>query len=346
MMNKSLAESVTIEGLQQLDELAKTNGHSSIDQSLESFFRGNHRLASEDRILLEELEKDDAGEKPNPRSFWFDEEDPESNTNEHDVFDEDDITSMAHGKLDEVREMRHYARLAVWEMPLLSSLFAPLLPRVTRGGGANSEYVPLELAKPFVPPTDSEVLRWRYTTYMGESHPAEKKVVVQFAPDDLKLTAVQTNKLKKLAGPRYNPETEFVKMSCESFDHQAQNRQYLSKLVDDLIAAAKDPTDTFEDIPLDLRHHTIKQKPKFPKEWRLTEERRLQLEEHRREIAAGELARAEQGLLVSGQKVVDAFLLQKAAQEEEERAQKQSAKMATVPRFPRSSGAPASRARR
>lgn len=28
---------------------------------------------------------------------------------------------MAHGKLEEVREMRHYARLAVWEMPLLAS---------------------------------------------------------------------------------------------------------------------------------------------------------------------------------------------------------------------------------
>ncbi|KAM4065627.1 mitochondrial ribosomal subunit protein [Hirsutella rhossiliensis] len=322
MMNKSFAESVSTEGLQQLDELAKSNGHSSIDQYLESFFRDNYQLASEDRTLLEDLNKVDAGERPNPSSFWFDDEDPETNTNEHDEFNEDDITSMAHGKLDEVREMRHYARLAVWEMPLLS-----------------------KLAKPFVPPTDSQVLRWRYTTYMGEAHPAEKKVVVQFAPDDLKLTPVQTDKLKKLAGPRYNPETEFVKMSCESFEHQAQNKRYLSKLVDDLIAAAKDPADTFEDVPLDLRHHPIKKQPKFPKEWRLTEERRLQLEEHRRGIAGAESARAEQGLLVSGQQVINEYLVQKMVEEQEERTKLQAAEMATVPRFPRSSG-PASRARR
>lgn len=124
-MNKSFAESVTTEGLQQLDELAKTRGHSSIDAYLESFFRGNHQLASEDRALFEELSDVDIGEKPDTKSFWFDEEDPETNTNEHDEFKEDDITSMAHGKLDEVREMRHYARLAAWEMPLLSSQLLP-----------------------------------------------------------------------------------------------------------------------------------------------------------------------------------------------------------------------------
>lgn len=175
---------------------------------------------------------------------------------------------------------------------------------------------------------------------MGESHPAEKKVVVQFAPDDLKLTAVQTEKLKKLAGARYNPDKEFVKMSCESFEHQAQNKQYLLKLVDDLIAAAKDPSDTFEDVPLDLRHHKSKQRPKFPKEWRLTDERRRQLDEHRSSIALAEASRQEQGLLVDGQKVVDAYLLEKAVAEQQAPA-KQGDKMAVqLKSARRSSGAP------
>jgi small subunit ribosomal protein S35 len=60
--------------------------------------------------------------KVNRRSFWFDDDDPESFTEGvSDEFKEDDITSMAHGKLDEIREYRHYARIAAWEMPLLSS---------------------------------------------------------------------------------------------------------------------------------------------------------------------------------------------------------------------------------
>lgn len=58
------------------------------------------------------------------KSFWHEEEDdPDLITDEldEDVFDEDDIMSMAHGKLEEFREYREYARIAAWEMPLLSS---------------------------------------------------------------------------------------------------------------------------------------------------------------------------------------------------------------------------------
>jgi small subunit ribosomal protein S35 len=122
-MDKAFAETATPDGLRQLDELAKTNGYNTIDEFLTSKLRETPGWASEDRSLEEELLKDDIGDKPNKSSFWFDEEDPETNTEEHDEFDEDDITSMAHGKLEEVREMRHYARLAAWEMPLLASEF-------------------------------------------------------------------------------------------------------------------------------------------------------------------------------------------------------------------------------
>lgn len=82
-------------------------------------------------------------------------------------------------------------------------------------------------------------LRFRYTSYLGEFHPAEKKVVVEFCPTDLGLTEEQQLKLVKLAGPRYNPEKEIVRMSCEMFEQQAQNKRYLGDLVGKLIAAAK-----------------------------------------------------------------------------------------------------------
>jgi small subunit ribosomal protein S35 len=45
----------------------------------------------------------------------FDEDDRED--------DHDDITTLAHMELEQVREIRHYNRLAAWEMPMLSSEF-------------------------------------------------------------------------------------------------------------------------------------------------------------------------------------------------------------------------------
>lgn len=96
------------------------------------------------------------------------------------------------------------------------------------------------MAKPFEPPTKKQVLRFRYTTYMGEQHPAEKKVVVEFCPADMPdLTPVQREKLKKLVGPRYNPNTDIVKMSSEMFPTQAQNKRYLGDLVDTLLTEAR-----------------------------------------------------------------------------------------------------------
>ncbi|QPC77378.1 hypothetical protein HYE68_008130 [Fusarium pseudograminearum] len=316
-LEAALAEASTPEGLKQLDQLAKANGFNSIDQYLQNKLDYHPGWASEDRSTLEDIQKDDKGEKPNKQSFWFDEEDPETNTEELEEFDEDDITSMAHGKLDEVREMRKYARLAVWELPLLS-----------------------KYAKPFEPPTDQQVLRWRYTSYMGESHPAEKKVVVQFAPDDLKLTPVQTDKLKKLAGSRYNPETEIIKMSSDSFEHQAQNKRYLSNLIDDLVTAAKDPKDTFEDIPLDTRHHVVKPKPQFPKEWRMTPERRQQLDEHRSRLAIEDVKMAENGQLIDGVQAIDQHLMKKPTDEQKK------AKVAELVAAAPVKGASGSRARR
>lgn len=74
---------------------------------------------------------------------------------------------------------------------------------------------------------------------MGEFHPAEKKVVVEFSPQDFGLTREQQTKLIKLVGPRYNPEKKVIKMSCESFEHQAQNKRHLAETVEKLVAEAK-----------------------------------------------------------------------------------------------------------
>ncbi|KAF8425632.1 mitochondrial ribosomal subunit protein-domain-containing protein [Tirmania nivea] len=172
----------------------------------------------------------------------------------------DDISSAGHAELDQHREAREYARIAAYEMPLLA-----------------------QYAQPFKLPTQEQILRFRYTTYMGEKHPSESKVVMEFTTKDLGLEPISRRKLIKLAGARYNPEKDLVYMSCEIFETQAQNKRYLSDLLDKLLAEAKDLTDDFEDIPLDFRHFEKKftVKPKFPVEWRMTKRRREALKEMR-----------------------------------------------------------------
>jgi len=75
---------------------------------------------------------------------------------------------------------------------------------------------------------------------MGEHHPAEKKIVMEFCTVDMPdLTTVQRHKLIKLAGVRYNPETDVVRMSCEMFPTQAQSKRYLGDLVNNMLKEAR-----------------------------------------------------------------------------------------------------------
>ncbi|KAK7964897.1 hypothetical protein PG988_009901 [Apiospora saccharicola] len=267
-------------------------------------YENQSNFTAEQKTLFDELEKEidlldyavteatAVPKKMKKETFWGeDEEDPDMLV--EDIDDEepadDDIMSMAHGKLEEFREYREYARVAAWQMPLLS-----------------------KLTRKFEPPTAEQCLRFRYTTYMGEEHPAASKVVVEFSPRDLPLNAAQQLKLKKLLGARWNPETDIAKISCEQFDHQAQNKRYLGDLVEKLVVQAKDTTDTFEDIPLDTRHHQIKVRPKFPKEWRLTEARMQQLEEARQQSLLLDQAKEQDGQLVDGNERVDKFFAEPA----------------------------------
>ena len=170
----------------------------------------------------------------------------------------------------------------------------------------NTNSISLELAKPYVVPTAATPLRFRYTTYLGEEHPAGRKVVVDFSPSDIpNLTTLQKSKLIKIAGVRYNPSTDRIKMSCENFEHATQNKRYLSDLVDKLITEAKDGKDTFEDVPFDFRHHKPKPKYEFPESWKITPERKALLEAKRKAIADQEGNRLSSGKVVDGLKVVE-----------------------------------------
>ncbi|KAL2009898.1 hypothetical protein VTN00DRAFT_5705 [Thermoascus crustaceus] len=249
------------------------------------------------------------------RGFWAEEEDDEFALVEDgdEEFKDDEITSMAHAELELHREMREYARIAAWDMPLLS-----------------------KFAKPFTLPPETHLLRFRYTTYMGEQHPAENKVVVELSSKDLvpkHLTEEQRLTFLKLVGPRYNPDTDIVRMSCEKFTTRAQNKRYLGDLVNTLIKEAKEG-DSFADIPLDLRHHKPKQKLQFPESWILTEERKKQLAATREERKRAE---QERPVIVDGKEAIaqavktlpqlNPGLTQKAAEERERVAVKVGAKV-------------------
>lgn len=114
------------------------------------------------------------------------------------------------------------------------------------------------------------------------------------------LTEAQRQTFLKLVGPRYNPQTDIVKMSCEKFGSRAQNKRYLADVVNVLIKEAKEG-DSFADVPLDLRHHKPKVRPQFPESWKMTEERRKQLAARRAERLSLE---QEQQAIVDGQAVL------------------------------------------
>jgi len=176
------------------------------------------------------------------------------------------------------------ARLAAWDMPRLAAF--------------SREYKQ--------PNRREQPLRWRYTTYFNEPHPADRKVVVEFKVADFALSQKRALKLKKLVGARYDPQSDKVKMSCESFETQAQNKRYLGDTIVKLLAEVNDPkSDSFADVPLDLRHYKAKKTPVFPKEWLLTRPRFDELLEKRENEEKKHVQLLEQSGVVSGLEEID-----------------------------------------
>ncbi|KAJ9655930.1 37S ribosomal protein S24, mitochondrial [Neophaeococcomyces mojaviensis] len=221
--------------------------------------------------------------------YWQEDEDDEFGQvpDADDEVDDSYITSIAESELEVHREVREYQRIAAWDLPLLSQF--------------TKAYQPPQYAK--------EPLRFRYTTYLGESHPAAKKVVVEFKTEHIaqaaNLSEDQRTKLIKLVGVRYNPDTDLVHMSSEKFENPAQNKRYLGDLVNKIVAEAKDKKDTFKDIPLDFRHHKPRVVYKFPDAWKMKEDRSVQsLLKRRDEVKLLE----EEEKIVDGKQVVEMYV--------------------------------------
>jgi len=261
----------------------------------------------------------------------------EYESGEDELFEGDDMSSIAHGELEQHRELREYARIAAWEMPLLSSMFpvflqrnmAPLydslMPRNTLPlifllippsplSSETNRLRSIELATPFEPPTSSTPLRFRHTSYLGETHPAANKIILEFTTSDLPLKPSERLIMIKLLGVRYDPQKDLAKLSCEMFEMAAQNKRYLGDLVDTLMSEARERDanaegeegDRFSNVPCDFRHVRWKNKPKFPEEWKLNETRRAELEDRRRDAELAEENRIEMGKMVDGALLIEA----------------------------------------
>lgn len=171
---------------------------------------------------------------------------------------------------------------------------------------------------------------------MGETHPAEKKIVLEFCTSDLPgLDMEQRIKFIKLVGPRYNPQTDIVKMSCETFQTQDENKTYLRDLVKSLIREAQDSSDTFKDVPLDFRHHKFKQSLKFPESWKMTPEKKEKLESERGKNLLEEQERQLKGEVVNGVAAIQNWAYLTATSQKEPSLERR--KGALAPRPPRPS---------
>ncbi|KAF8898836.1 mitochondrial ribosomal subunit protein-domain-containing protein [Infundibulicybe gibba] len=163
-----------------------------------------------------------------------------------DEFDDDDTASAGHLMLRQQRQVLYYLRLIEHEMPKL-----------------------VAYRKPFIPPTDATPLNVRSIDYAGEEHPASTKRVIVVSVDQLPLRdQAATHKIKLLAGPRWSPNPPadagvsgletwgngFIKISCEDFPKPAMNLKWSSDALDRLVAEANDHSDTFRNIPIDMRH--------------------------------------------------------------------------------------------
>lgn len=167
----------------------------------------------------------------------------------------DENPSSAQDIVRDFRDLMEFNRKAAFELPQLVKFRKPYQPK----------------------PKSESPVTYKYTTFLGESHPAERKVVLSFELKDLNLSSDASHKFKLLAGSRYDHKTDIFLMSSDKFLEPAQNASFLSDVLSDLVAESNNNPTEFADLPLDKRHtvakyakkqRKTKQSLQFPEEWR------------------------------------------------------------------------------
>lgn len=115
----ALEEHMNSPGIEEILETEVSNAASDIQHE---FYQGPERR-----------------EIQNDKGFMTMGEPDYNDTEPEEEFKGDDITSLGHGELEQHREKREYARIAAWDMPMLSSMFANLCLRRPASESQNGE---------------------------------------------------------------------------------------------------------------------------------------------------------------------------------------------------------------
>ncbi|KAJ1966521.1 37S ribosomal protein S24, mitochondrial [Dipsacomyces acuminosporus] len=175
----------------------------------------------------------------------YDEQDSMFDIDDMETWEYNDHHTYGHLLLESIRDVRKYARLIKFELPTLA-----------------------EHAKPFRPPPASNVLRFERSFTLGEKDLSnDRKVVLRVTVSQLGLKGPELHKFLLLAGVRYNPETDELKMSEDRESTSLLNKKRLADTLNALISEAKKKDDMFADVPLDFAHHTHKPRASFPAKW-------------------------------------------------------------------------------
>ncbi|KAG5184763.1 ribosomal protein S24/S35, mitochondrial, conserved domain-containing protein [Tribonema minus] len=114
--------------------------------------------------------------------------------------------------------------------------------------------VPPDLSRVRLPPRTipEELLTFKARTYFASDtgnpypnvhgvHLAEFKVVLSVRMEDLGLDRTQQEKLRKLAGLRFNKKEQILRLPCELFPSRVENKKYLVYLLETLLEEARKP---------------------------------------------------------------------------------------------------------
>ncbi|KAI8319433.1 hypothetical protein GQ54DRAFT_299342 [Martensiomyces pterosporus] len=175
----------------------------------------------------------------------YDDQDSMFDIDDMETWEYNDHHTYGHLLLESIRDVRKYARLVKFELPTLA-----------------------EHAKPFRPPPASHCLRFERSFTLGDRDLADdRKVVLRVTVSQLGLKGPELHKFLLLAGVRYNPETDELKMSEGREATSLLNKKRLADTLSALVAESKKKDDMFADVPLDFAHHTHKPRASFPAEW-------------------------------------------------------------------------------
>ena len=157
----------------------------------------------------------------------------------------DDIPTSGHIKLEQDRARLHLLRLIQFQLPQIHSTSRMALKMSHIEFLVTLNY-PIEIRRPYNPPPSSHFVELRTQHFLDNpTHPASRKAVLTVRINDLVDTQnilgskQSLHKFKLLAGPRWDPDKDIVKISCQMFPTTNMNMKWCSDALDRLIKEAE-----------------------------------------------------------------------------------------------------------